>query len=203
MFKLTPRAAVLIVFWCKVDVHLVLAITGSSGVAYGVRTLEVLRELGVEIDLIISRMAEKILELETGRMLEEVKALATRSYSQDDLLSPLSSGSYPTDGMVIVPCSMKTLSCIANGISNNLITRAAEVTLKQGRKLILVPRETPLNQIHLENMLRLGRAGAVILPACPGFYHHPKSVQDLVDFVVGKILEVLGLTHELYQRWGK
>jgi 4-hydroxy-3-polyprenylbenzoate decarboxylase len=151
--------------------------------------------------LIISKTAQKILELETGRKVEDLRALSTRFYSEEDMLSPLSSGSYPTDGMVIVPCSMKTLACIANGISDNLIARAAEVTLKQERKLVVVPRETPLDQIHLENLLRLKAAGAIILPACPGFYHRPKSIQDLVDFMVGKILEALGLPHQLYRGW--
>jgi 4-hydroxy-3-polyprenylbenzoate decarboxylase len=182
-------------------VRIVIAITGASGAAYGVRTLEVLHGHGVETELIISKTAQKILELETGRKVEDLRALSTRFYSEEDMLSPLSSGSYPTDGMVIVPCSMKTLACIANGISDNLIARAAEVTLKQERKLVVVPRETPLDQIHLENLLRLKAAGAIILPACPGFYHRPKSIQDLVDFMVGKILEALGLPHQLYRGW--
>jgi 4-hydroxy-3-polyprenylbenzoate decarboxylase len=175
--------------------------TGASGVIYGVRTLEVLHELGVETELIVSKTAQKILEIEAGRKVEDLKALSTRFYSEEDMFSPLSSGSYPTDGMVIVPCSMKTLACVAQGISDNLIARAAEVTLKQGRRLVVVPRETPLNQIHLENLLRLKAAGAVILPACPAFYHRPSTIQDLVDFIVGKILEALGLQHQLYRGW--
>jgi len=182
-------------------VRVIVAITGASGAIYGIRTLEALREHGVETELIISKTAQRILELETGRKLEELKALANRFYFEDDMFAPPSSGSYPVDAMIVVPCSMRTLGCIAHGISDNLIRRAAEVALKEGRKLILVPRETPLSQVHLENMLLLKRAGAVILPACPAFYSRPKNVQDLVDFVVGKILEALGITHSLYPRW--
>lgn len=179
-----------------------MALTGSSGIVYGVRFLEVCRELGVETDLILSEAGRKILKVEAEREPEEVERLATRSYGEDELTSPLSSGSHPVDGMVIVPCSMKTLACVANGVAGNLITRAADVMLKQGRPLVLVPRETPLSLIHLENLVKAKRAGAVVLPACPAFYHGPRSIGDLVDFVVGKILDVLGVEHRLYRRWG-
>ena len=185
----------------NIDMRIVVAITGASGVIYGVRTLEVLHHCGVEVELIVSKTAQKILEMETGKRIEDLKPLCRHLYSEDDLLSPLSSGSYPTDGMVIVPCSMRTLACIAHGISDNLIRRAAEVALKEGRKLVVVPREAPLSQIHLENMLSLKRAGAIILPACPGFYHRPTSIQELIDFVVGKILEVFEIPHQLYHGW--
>ncbi len=181
--------------------RLVLAITGSSGVVYGTRLLEACRELGIETDLIISEMAERLLELELGRKAEEFRELATRNYSPDDMLAPLASGSYRVNGMVIAPCSMKTLGSIANGIATNLITRAADIMLKQNRPLVLVPRETPLGTVHLENMVRLRRAGATILPACPAFYHQPRSISDLVDFVVGRVLDVLGVEHGLYRRW--
>ncbi|MEM2908054.1 MAG: UbiX family flavin prenyltransferase [Candidatus Hadarchaeales archaeon] len=184
-----------------VDMRLVVAITGCSGVVYGVRLLEVCKELGIETDLIVSRAAERILELELGRTREQVSELATRSYSPEDLSAPLASGSSPSDGMAIVPCSMKTLGAIASGVAMDLIARAADVALKQRRPLVLVPRETPLNLIHLENMARLARAGAVILPAMPAFYHKPERISDLVDFVVGKVLDVLGVKHELYRRW--
>lgn len=166
------------------------------------RFLEVCRELGLETDLILSEAGKEILRMETGREPGEVERLATRSYREDELTSPLSSGSYPVDGMVIVPCSMKTLACVANGVAGNLITRAADVMLKQGKPLVLVPRETPLSLIHLENLLKVKRAGAVVLPACPAFYHGPRDLSDLVDFVVGKILDVLGVEHHLYRRWG-
>lgn len=181
--------------------HLVVALTGCSGVIYGVRLLEVCKELGMETDLIVSSAAERILKLELDKAPEDLGELATRSYSHDDLAAPVSSGSVPTDGMVIAPCSMKTLGSIASGVTSDLISRAADVTLKQGRPLVLVPRETPMNLIHLENMARLKRAGATILPACPAFYHEPKDISDLVDFVVGKVLDVLGVEHQLYKRW--
>ena len=181
--------------------HLVIAITGCSGVIYGVRLLEACRKLGIETDLIVSQAAEKLLELELDKTIKDIRKLATRNYSQDDLAAPLASGSVKTDGMVIAPCSMKTLGAIASGIADNLITRAADVTLKEGRPLVLVPRETPLNLIHLENMVKLKLAGATILPAMPGFYHEPKEISELIDFIVGKILDVLGVEHKLYRRW--
>lgn len=181
--------------------RLVVAITGSSGVIYGVRLLEACKKLGVETELIISKAAETLIELELGKSAKELQKLAMRSYPPDDLTAPLASGSYQVDGMVIVPCSMKTLGAIANGIADNLITRAADVTLKQNRPLVLVPRETPLNLIHLENMAKLKRAGATILPAMPAFYHKPKEIIDLADFIVGRIFEMFGVEHELYRKW--
>ena len=181
--------------------HLIIAITGCSGVVYGVRLLEACRKLGVETDLIVSQAAEKLFELELGKTIKDIRKLATRNYSQDDIAAPLASGSVKTDGMVIAPCSMKTLGAIASGIADNLITRAADVTLKEGRPLVLVPRETPLNLIHLENMVRLKLAGATILPAMPGFYHKPKEILELIDFIVGRILDVLDVEHKLYRRW--
>jgi 4-hydroxy-3-polyprenylbenzoate decarboxylase len=181
--------------------RLVIAITGCSGVVYGVRLLEVCSQLGIETDLIVSQAAEYLLKSETGKSSEDFQKLATRSFSPADLAAPLSSGSVQTDGMVIVPCSMKTLGAIASGYAADLITRAADVSLKQNRPLLLVPRETPLNLIHLENMVKLRRAGATILPAMPAFYHKPKDIAGLVDFIVGKILDVLKVEHQLYQRW--
>lgn len=178
-----------------------VAITGASGVIYGVRTAEALHSSGAEVHLIVSKTAEKLLKLETGRDLSELSKSCSKLHNPEDIFSELSSGSNAADAMVVVPCSMKTLSKIANGISDDLICRAAEVVLKQGKKLVLVPRETPLNSIHLENMLKLQKAGAVILPASPAFYHAPKNIMDLVDYIVGRILEVLGLPHELYERW--
>lgn len=182
-------------------VRLVAAITGSSGVVYGVRLLEVCQELGIDTELIVSKSAETILGLELGKKVDELEKLASVVYSPDDMTAPIASGSYKTDGMVIAPCSMKTLGAIASGISDNLITRAADVTLKQERKLVLVPRETPLNLIHLENMAKLKRAGATILPASPAFYTKPKEISDLIDFIVGRILEMFEVEHELYRRW--
>ena len=181
--------------------HLIVAITGGSGAVYGMRLLEVFKRLGIETDLIVSRAAETILKLELGKTVDELRELATRSYSPDDLAAPPASGSYPVDGMTIVPCSMKTLGAIASGAATDLIARAADIMLKQGRPLVVVPRETPLNLIHLENMTKLRRAGATILPAMPAFYHKPRAIPDLVDFIVGRILDVLGVEHQLYQRW--
>lgn len=181
--------------------HLVVAITGSSGVIYGVRLLEVCQKLGIETDLIVSNAAEILLEMELGKKTGELQKLATRSYSPDDLTAPIASGSYRVDGMVIAPCSMKTLGAIASGVAADLISRAADVTLKQNRPLVLVPRETPLNLVHLENMAKLKRAGATILPPSPAFYHKPVKVSDLIDFIVGRVLEMFGVEHKLYRRW--
>lgn len=183
--------------------RLIVAITGGSGIIYGIRLLEVCRQLKIETDLVISKPAEVVLKTELNKNVQDILALATRVYQPDDIAAPISSGSVYIDGMVISPCSMKTLGAIASGITIDLITRAADVTLKQGRPLVIVPRETPLNLIHLENMARLKRAGAVILPASPAFYHSPKTIDDLVNFIVGKILDVFKIEHQLYRRWGE
>jgi len=182
--------------------RLIVAITGASGAPYSLRLLEACKKLGVETELVMSKNSNMLLELELGKNPKNMQKLATRSYQPDDLAAPPSSGSYRTDGMVIIPCSMKTLGEIANGISHDLITRAADVTLKQNRTLVLVPRETPLNLIHLENMVRLKQAGAVILPAAPAFYTKPQKISDMVDFIVGRALEMFGIDHSLYPRWG-
>jgi 4-hydroxy-3-polyprenylbenzoate decarboxylase len=182
--------------------RLVVAITGASGVIYGMRFLEVCKNLKIETELVISKPAEILLKHELGKDSQDLKNFATKFYAPEDFGAPIASGSYPVDGMVIVPCSMGTLGSIAGGVSKDLITRAADVNLKQGRPLVLVPRETPLNLIHLENMAKLKRAGAVILPASPAFYHKPARVEDLVDFIVGKILEIFGVEHQLYRKWG-
>ncbi len=181
--------------------RLVVALTGASGVVYGLRFLEVCKELKIETELVVSKPAEILLKDEIGKNLKDVEKLATRVHATDNLEAPISSGSYKVDGMVIVPCSMGTLGSIASGTARNLITRAADVTLKQNRPLVLVPRETPLNLIHLENMAKLKRAGATILPAAPAFYHKPEDITDLVDFIVGRILEIFGVEHDLYEKW--
>ncbi|KXB04978.1 hypothetical protein AKJ48_00585 [candidate division MSBL1 archaeon SCGC-AAA261O19] len=181
--------------------RLVVGITGCSGVVYGVRFLEACRDLDVETDLIVSPAAEEIMSFEVDEDLEDVRSLAARSYDYDELDASISSGSTRTDGMAIIPCSMKTLGAVASGVSDNLVTRSADVTLKEGRPLVVVPRETPLNLIHLENMGKLDRAGATILPAMPGFYHDPQTIDDLIDFIVGRILDQFDVEHQLYQRW--
>jgi len=182
-------------------VKLTIALTGASGVIYGKRLLEELRNKKVETHLVISQAAKKIIKLELGASEKTLEKLATHVHEIDDWSSPIVSGSYKTDGMVIVPCSMKTLAGIASGFAENVILRAADVALKEKRKLILVPRETPMNNIHLRNMLDLAQQGAIIVPAMPAFYHQPKNINDLVDFMVGRVLDVLGIEHNLYKRW--
>jgi len=181
--------------------RLVVAITGATGVLYGITLLEQLKKLGVETHLILSRWARRTIELETSYTPADVAQLSDVCYAEDDLAAAISSGSFRHQGMVIVPCSMKTLAGLAHGYAENLVVRAADVTLKEGRPLILVPRETPLNIIHLENMLKLARAGAVILPPMPAFYQRPESVQDIVNQTVGRILDRLGLENDLVKRW--
>jgi len=161
----------------------------------------VLHNKNVETHLVISQTAERIIKHELNTAKKDVENLASHVYNADDWSSPIVSGSFKTDGMVIVPCSMKTLAGIANGYSNNVILRAADVTLKEKRKLILVPRETPLNVIHLRNMLELAKQGVLIVPAMPAYYHKPKSISDVVNYVVGKVLDLLGIEHTLYKRW--
>jgi 4-hydroxy-3-polyprenylbenzoate decarboxylase len=182
--------------------RLIVGLTGASGIIYGVRLLEALKSLEVEVHLILSDWAVRNVALETRYELSYVKGLAAQNYHNDDLAAPVASGSFPTVGMVIAPCSMKTLAGIANGYSENLLERAADVTMKEGRRLILAPRETPLSPIHLENMLKLARLGVVIAPPMPAFYIKPESITDLVDHQVGKIIDQFGWEHDLYKRWG-
>lgn len=194
-----------------------LAITGASGAAYGLRLLEGLLGAGKQVYLMVSAPGQMVIAMETDLKLPskstEMAALLSTRYAaqpgqlqvfgKEDWMAPVASGSNAPAAMVVCPCTAGTLAAIANGISNNLIDRAADVMLKERRKLILVPRETPYSVIHLENMLRLARAGAVILPANPGFYHHPQRIEDLVDFVVARILDHLEIAHTLMPRWGE
>ncbi len=182
--------------------RIVVGITGASGSIYGVRLLEVLNELGVECHLVVSSTGLEVVKYETGYDASRLKSLA-RWHSVDDLFAPIASGSFRTGGMVIAPCSMHTLGAIAQGVAGNLLTRSADVMLKEGRPLVLVPRESPLNRIHLNNMLKALDAGARLIPAAPAFYHRPSTVEELVDFVVGKVLDNLGLEHNLFRRWGQ
>jgi 4-hydroxy-3-polyprenylbenzoate decarboxylase len=189
---------------------IVVGITGASGAPYAVRLLQALTAAHRPISLIVSKYGLRLLATESG--IESIDALrdavgidAWASYvevfSNDDRGAPPASGSARTSGMIVCPCSMGTLSAIAVGASRSLIERAADVTLKEQRKLVLVPRETPLSAIHLGNMLRLTRAGAVVMPASPGFYHRPKQISDLVDFMVGRMLDQLGVEQKLVKRW--
>lgn len=181
--------------------RIVLAVTGASGMAYARTLAENLRTFS-ELHLIVSKAATLVWNLEIGRDSRELEALGFQSYGQDDLAAPPASGSWQHQGMVVCPCSMASLAAIARGVGNNLIHRAADVTLKEQRRLVLVTRETPLGTIHLENMLAAARAGAVVMPACPGFYHRPGTLQELVDHLAGRILDALGIEHNLTARWG-
>lgn len=176
---------------------IIVALSGATGVIYGVKLLEKLRDIEqVESHLVISEWAEKTISLETVYDVERVRSLATCVYNPCNLGARIASGSFLCAGMAIVPCSMKTLSAVANGYADNLISRAADVMLKERRKLFLAVRETPLNNVHLENMLKLSRAGAIIAPPVPAFYNHPRNIDELVGHFVGRILDVFGLSRE-------
>ena len=184
----------------------IVGITGASGSAYAVRLLEELLRGGHEVHLVVSQTGQQVMEYETGRTLSPEFADAYPEgrlviHPHDDLFASISSGSFRTDGMVVVPCSMTTLGEIASGSSRNLLGRAADVCIKERRKLVLVPRELPFSTIHLRNMLSLSEMGVVILPASPGFYHRPQSVKDIVDFIVSRILDSLGIENNLYPKW--
>lgn len=182
--------------------RLIVGMTGATGAAFGVRLLENLRELpGVETHLVLSRWARTTIELETGLSVAEVSALADVTHPPEDQGATISSGSFTTDGMVIVPCSMKTLAGIRAGYAEGLVGRAADVVLKERRKLVLVPRETPLSEIHLENMLALARLGVQMVPPMPAFYNHPASVDDIVDHITARILDQFELPAPAAKRW--
>ncbi|SHI32515.1 UbiX family flavin prenyltransferase [Desulfofundulus thermosubterraneus] len=182
--------------------RIILGITGASGAVYGITLLEQLKLSGIETHLILSPWAAKTIALETRWTPEQVMALASYSYTANDLAAPVASGSFMHQGMVIAPCSMKTLASIAWGYSDNLITRAADVTIKERRPLILMIRETPLSAIHLENMLKLARLGVIIMPPVPSFYQHPETIEDLVLQTTGRVLDLLGIENSLVKRWG-
>lgn len=181
--------------------RIIVAITGATGAVYGVRLLAALEELGIERHLILSRWAEVTILKETGRSAREVGAMATVVHSRDNQGASIASGSFRHDGMIVAPCSMKTLSAIRYGHADGLIPRAADVTLKERRRLVLMTRETPLNDIHLENMLALSRMGAIIAPPAPAFYSNPKTIDDLVDHSVGRVLDLFGLDMPGLGRW--
>ena len=181
--------------------RLVVGISGSSSPIYGIRTLEALKAAGVETHLVVSSGARRTIELETTLTVEQVCALATVVYDERDMAATISSGSFRTDGMVVVPCSMKAAAAIAHSFVTDLLVRAADVTLKEGRKLVLVPRETPLHLGHLRNLVRAAEIGAVILPPVPAFYHAPKTIDDLINQTVGKILDQFNVPHALFRRW--
>lgn len=184
---------------------IIIALTGASGITYGLKIVEELIK-SHDISLIFSKSAIKVMKYETEiknlkMFKEKYSSPNIRIYSEDDLDAPVASGSYRADGMFVVPCSMKTLSAIANGYAENLITRAADVIIKEGKKLVISPREMPLSVIHLENMLKLARLGVVIAPPIPAFYHNPKTIDDIVNFVAGKILDCMNIENNLFRRW--
>jgi len=180
--------------------RIILAVTGASGMPYAVGLVRELSRIA-HVHLILSDAAKEVLALESDVSPQELAGMAHTAYSQHDLAAGPASGSWRHGGMIVCPCSMASLGAIAAGLGSNLVHRAADVTLKEGRKLVLVPRETPLSEIHLQNMLAAKRAGAAILPACPGFYGKPRAVEDLVDFIVARSLDLLDIPHDLGQRW--
>ncbi len=180
---------------------IVVGITGASGSVYAVRLIDVLREQNIEVHAVVTDSGQRVLDYECGVTMEELSRRVDVLYPNADVGAAIASGSFRMDAMVVLPCSMKTAGAIAHGVTDDLLTRAADVTLKEGRRLLLVPRETPMHEIHLENLLRLARAGAVIMPAAPGFYHRPETLDDLVNMMVGKILDRLGIEAELFTRW--
>ena len=196
--------------------HFALAVTGASGAIYGLRVAEELLRIGDRVSMLITAAGFAVLKEECGLDWEQsgndvlyllrahfqCQGAGLSYYANDDLFSPIASGSSAPDAMIVAPCSMGTLSRISRGNSANLLERAADVMLKEGRPLVLVPRETPLNAIHLENMLKLARLGVKIVPAMPAFYQHPQSKEDMVDFVVGKVLDSVRVEHTLFKRWG-
>lgn len=183
--------------------RVVVCMTGATGAIYGVRLLEALRDADVETHLVVSRWAETTISAETEWKARQVRELADVSYDEEDMVAPLASGSFATSAMIVAPCSMHTLAAVANGISANLIQRAAEVHLQERRRLVLLVRESPLSVIHLENMLRVARAGAVVAPPVPAFYARLGSLEDMVDHTVGRVLDQIGVEHQLVRRWGE
>ena len=182
--------------------RLIIGMTGSTGAIFGVRLLEALKRAGgVESHLIVSKWAQRTIEHETNCTLEQVRGLASVVHSPGDMGATISSGSFLTEGMVVIPCSVRTLGGIAQGVGDHLVHRAADVILKERRKLVLVVRETPLSEVHLENMLKLSRMGVTMLPPMPAFYNHPQSIDDMVNHIVGRVLDQFGIPAPFEKRW--
>lgn len=181
--------------------RIIVGITGASGSIYGLKLIEVLKNAGHEVHVVITDSGMGVIRYECDTTLDDISIVADKIYNVHNVGAAIASGSFQADAMVIAPCSMNTCGCLANGITENLLTRAADVMLKEGRKLIIVPRETPMHAGHLENLLKLSRLGATIIPASPGFYHRPDTIMDLVNMLVGKICDNLGIRNELYCRW--
>jgi 4-hydroxy-3-polyprenylbenzoate decarboxylase len=185
----------------EVLMRLIVGMTGATGAVFGIRFLQALLSLQVETHLVLSQWARATIEMETDYSLRDVQGMADRVYGPKDQAASISSGSFRTDGMVVIPCSMKTLAAIRTGYGESLIARAADVTIKERKPLVLVPRETPLSEIHLENMLALARMGVVIAPPVPAFYHRPASIADIVDYTVARVMDQLGLELPGASRW--
>lgn len=181
--------------------RIIVGISGATGAIYGIRLLEALREQGVDIHLVITQPAKVTIVHETPYSLAQVEAMAARTYDINDISAPIASGSFHVDGMVVAPCSIKTLSAIANSYSDNLLVRAADVTLKERRPLVLLVRETPLHLGHLRLMVAVAEMGGIIMPPMPAFYHHPKTVDDIINQTIGKVLDLFGLDSKLFKRW--
>jgi 4-hydroxy-3-polyprenylbenzoate decarboxylase len=182
--------------------RLIVGISGATGAIYGIRLLEVLAKSNVETHLVITEAAQKTILMETDWKVEKIKSLAKVAYDIQDIGANIASGSFQSEGMVVIPCSIKSLSAIANSFNVNLLIRAADVTLKERHKLVLVVRETPLHKGHLNLMLRVTDIGATLLPPIPAFYFHPKTIDDLINHTVGKVLDLFGINHHLFERWG-
>jgi flavin prenyltransferase len=183
--------------------RIIVGITGASGVIYGVRTLETLHKLGMETHLIISRSGVRNLDIETEYTIDDLQNMASYVHDFEDVSASVASGSYHMDGMIVAPCSVKTLSAIANSYNENLLVRAADVTMKERRKLVLIVRETPFHEGHLELMTRVTRMGGIIMPPVPAFYHMPKTIDDIINQTVGKALDQFSVDAHMFNRWGK
>jgi len=181
--------------------RIIIGISGASGIIYGIRLLEILSKKEIEVHLIVSEAAKKIAKYEHDITYEKIRLLAKFCYSNDDIAAPIASGSFITEGMIVAPCSIKTLSGIANSYSDNLMIRAADVCLKERRKLLLMVRETPLHLGHLKLMEKVAEIGGIIAPPVPSFYHKPKNIDDIINQTIGKILDQFGIEHNLFERW--
>lgn len=182
--------------------EIIVGISGASGVQYGIRLLEILKNMKeIETHVVLSDSAKQLIQIETDFSIHDVETLGDNLYRDDDFTAPIASGSHRTKGMIVAPCSMKTLASIAVGMSDTLISRAADVCLKEKRPLVLMVRETPLNLVHVKNMEQVMKAGASVLPACPAFYPRPETLDDIINFMVGRALDLLSVEHTLYKRW--
>ena len=181
--------------------RIIVGITGATGVVYGIRLLEVFKDLGIESHLVLSDSAKRNISIETDYTVAAVEKLAHTVHDNKNMAASISSGSFKTDGMIIAPCTIKTLSGVAYSYNDNLVTRAADVVLKEKRKLVLLIRETPLHKGHLEMLTRVADLGGIILPPVPAFYHNPKRIEDIIDHAIGKLLDLFNIEHSLYRRW--